>query len=139
MTMNRQTIVLAMVLGAGCGDASNLPPSSGTPNTNEISAAGRSVLDARVAIDASASDADGGATGVGNGRCSSHVVLSITGATCGSCKSIIEARLLSLPGIESAVMSLMTLEVRVTYCASKVTPRDMTRAIEAIGYGAQAE
>lgn len=64
------------------------------------------------------------------------MVLSITGMTCASCVSTIEAALLSQPGVKLAAVNLVTTKAKIVYDPSKIGIRDLIATVDNIGYSA---
>lgn len=62
--------------------------------------------------------------------------LQIYGMTCASCVNAIERELRRLDGIESVAVNLMTESGTVTHNPSKIGPREIVQAIEALGFNA---
>ena len=61
------------------------------------------------------------------------IQLAITGATCASCVRSIETALGGVPGVREASMNLADHSARVS---GQAAPRDLIRAVESAGYGA---
>jgi Cu+-exporting ATPase len=60
----------------------------------------------------------------------------ITGMTCAACANRIEKGLSRLPGVTSASVNLAMETARVEYSPAAVTPGDIIRKVEQLGYGA---
>jgi len=58
----------------------------------------------------------------------------VTGMTCSSCSSAVEAVLKALPGVSHASVNLMLATAEVDYNPSLIGPRDMIRAVEEAGF-----
>ncbi|NYT12361.1 MAG: heavy metal translocating P-type ATPase [Methanomassiliicoccales archaeon] len=70
----------------------------------------------------------------GYGVTEDQVTISVGGMTCASCTQTVEKALLSLEGVNEAVVNLATEKVRVNYDPGTVTIAEMKRAIKAAGY-----
>lgn len=60
--------------------------------------------------------------------------LTVTGMTCGGCESAVTRAVGQLKGVERVVASHVKKEVDVTYDDALVTPADVTKKIETLGY-----
>lgn len=60
----------------------------------------------------------------------------ITGMTCAACANRIEKGLSRLPGVASASVNLAMETARVEYSPTAVTPEEIIRKVEQLGYGA---
>jgi Cu2+-exporting ATPase len=63
--------------------------------------------------------------------------IMVRGARCGGCLSRIESAVSALPGVELARLNLSTGKLRVEW-TGKLSPRQVTSTIAALGYGAAA-
>jgi Cu+-exporting ATPase len=70
----------------------------------------------------------------GYGVTEDQVTISVGGMTCVSCTQTVEKALLSLEGVNEAVVNLATEKVRVHYDPGTVTITEMKRAIKGAGY-----
>ena len=73
--------------------------------------------------------------GYGVGR--ETIDLKISGMTCASCVSRVEAALKSAPGVTSAVVNLATEKAAVEGVAGLMRPADLVHAVEDAGYDAE--
>ena len=64
------------------------------------------------------------------------LTLDIGGMTCASCVASVEKAVKKLDGVISASVNLTTERAVIEYDSSKVQPRDIVEAIEAVGYDA---
>jgi Cu+-exporting ATPase len=62
--------------------------------------------------------------------------LDVSGMTCAACSTSVEAVLTGLPGVSSAVVSLMTNTAQIWYQPGLTGPRDFVMAIEDAGFEA---
>jgi P-type Cu+ transporter len=69
---------------------------------------------------------------------SRRVDLELEGMTCAACASRIEKRLNELEGVDATV-NLATEQAAVRYDEARVSPDDLVRAVESVGYGATLE
>ena len=67
-----------------------------------------------------------------------RVDLELEGMTCAACASRIEKRLNELEGVDATV-NLATEQAAVRYDEARVSPDDLVRAVESVGYGATLE
>jgi P-type Cu+ transporter len=67
-----------------------------------------------------------------------HTTLAITGMTCAACSNRVEKVLNKMDGVEAQV-NLTTEKATVDYDADKASLEDITKKIEAVGYGVQTE
>ncbi len=67
-----------------------------------------------------------------------RVDLELEGMTCAGCASRIEKRLNELEGVDATV-NLATEQAAVRYDEARVSPDDLVRAVESVGYGATLE
>lgn len=58
----------------------------------------------------------------------------VEGMTCGGCTNSVQRSLTKLEGVKSAEVSLSASSATVAYDPSAVTPDQMQKAVEAIGY-----
>jgi len=65
------------------------------------------------------------------------VDLEISGMTCAACAARIEKGLNNLPGVSKADVNLALEMARVQYSPADVSPADMIRKVEQLGYGAR--
>ena len=65
--------------------------------------------------------------------------LNVTGMHCASCASIIERTLKKQKGIEKVEVNNATERANVSYDERVITPRDMSKAVEPLGYTLSAE
>jgi P-type Cu+ transporter len=72
----------------------------------------------------------------GYGVTTAALSLQVSGMTCASCVAHIEKALLSLPGVQSAVVNLGLSTARVSYVPGAVTASQMKKAVRAAGYEA---
>jgi len=63
--------------------------------------------------------------------------LDVSGMHCASCSARIERRLSKLEGVASARVNIATKAATVQYDQSKVTPKQIVEAIDALGFGAE--
>ncbi|RIA90702.1 E1-E2 ATPase-domain-containing protein [Glomus cerebriforme] len=66
-----------------------------------------------------------------------NTILIVSGMTCASCINTIQYTLESLPGVEYARVNLLTGEANIKHDINKVGPRDLIKAVEDSGYGAE--
>lgn len=66
----------------------------------------------------------------------SKVKLDVTGMSCAACSAHVEKALNKTPGVQEAVVSLMTNSATVTYDENSVSPTQLVAAVEDSGYGA---
>lgn len=74
---------------------------------------------------------------LGYGVAAAEVTLEVSGMTCASCVAHVERALTDLEGVLRAVVNLGLGLARVTYVPGLVTPSQMVRAIQAVGYEAR--
>jgi Cu+-exporting ATPase len=67
-----------------------------------------------------------------------RVDLELEGMTCAACAGRIEKRLNELEGVDATV-NLATEQAAVRYDEARVSPDDLVRAVESVGYGAMLE
>ena len=65
--------------------------------------------------------------------------LTVTGMHCASCSSIIERTLKKQKGIEKVEVNNATERANVSYNESLITPHEMSKAVEPLGYTLSAE
>lgn len=65
------------------------------------------------------------------------VALTVGGMTCAACSVRVQRQLEKTTGVRAANVNLMTNAATVTYDPVQVSPRDLARAIEEAGYGAE--
>lgn len=58
----------------------------------------------------------------------------VEGMSCGHCQSAVTKALKGLPGVEAVEVSLEKNEASVAFDPQKVTPDDLSRAVEEAGY-----
>ncbi|KAJ8681442.1 hypothetical protein QAD02_017229 [Eretmocerus hayati] len=63
----------------------------------------------------------------------------ITGMTCSSCVAKIERTVKQLPGIQSAMVSLVTQRGKINFDPSKINLNDILDCIQKLGFGASAK
>ena len=63
--------------------------------------------------------------------------LTVTGMTCAACQANVQRALVRQPGVNSAVVNLITGQARVVFDASLVTADQLVSAVEAVGFGAE--
>ena len=66
-----------------------------------------------------------------------RIVMDISGMTCGSCKSKIEANLTKLKGVYTAEVDLDSDTGAFEFNAKKVSKADIIKAIKGLGYANQ--
>lgn len=66
----------------------------------------------------------------------SKVKLNVTGMSCAACSAHVEKALNKTPGVQEAVVSLMTNSATVTFDEKAVSPQQLVAAVESSGYGA---
>jgi len=66
-------------------------------------------------------------------------LLKVTGMTCASCVSHVEAALMGLKGVSEASVNLANEKAAVTYDPSQVSIADMVNAVKDAGYGVVTE
>jgi len=66
----------------------------------------------------------------------SKVKLNVTGMSCAACSAHVEKALQKTPGVENAVVSLMTNSATVMIDENAVSPSQLIAAVEDAGYGA---
>lgn len=71
----------------------------------------------------------------GGPHCRLEADLTLQGVTCPSCREVVAASLLALPGVISADVSLSPPNAHVVYCDS-LDESDLTRAVSSAGYNA---
>ena len=76
--------------------------------------------------------------GLGYGVPKQSLELSIGGMTCANCVGRIERRLLALPGVISALVSLVMSTARVEVIAGTVSVSEVAAAVSDLGYSATA-
>ena len=64
------------------------------------------------------------------------VKLNVTGMSCAACSAHVEKALGKVPGVQEAVVSLMTNSASVTYDEGATSPATLCDAVEISGYGA---
>ena len=64
------------------------------------------------------------------------VKLNVTGRSCAACSAQVEKALGKVPGVQEAVVSLMTNSASVTYDEGATSPATLCDAVEKSGYGA---
>ncbi|NP_001135860.1 ATPase, Cu++ transporting, alpha polypeptide isoform X1 [Nasonia vitripennis] len=64
-----------------------------------------------------------------------EVEMHITGMTCSSCVSKIEKTVKQLPGVQSAMVSLVTQKGKINYDPSKISADEITDCVKKIGFG----
>ncbi|OXU19849.1 hypothetical protein TSAR_002000 [Trichomalopsis sarcophagae] len=64
-----------------------------------------------------------------------EVEMHITGMTCSSCVSKIEKTVKQLPGVQSAMVSLVTQKGKINYDPSKISVDEITDCVKKIGFG----
>ena len=64
------------------------------------------------------------------------VKLNVTGMSCAACSAHVEKALGKVPGVQEAVVSLMTNSASVTYDEGATSPATLCDAVEKSGYGA---
>jgi Cu+-exporting ATPase len=64
--------------------------------------------------------------------------LPITGMSCASCVRRVEGALVAVPGVVEASVNLATRRATVRYDAARASAAQLTRAVEAAGYGVPA-
>ena len=74
-----------------------------------------------------------------SGAGSKKTVLKITGMTCASCVSRVEAALKGLKGVAEASVNLANEKATVSYDPAAVSPADMVNAVVDAGYGVVTE
>lgn len=65
-----------------------------------------------------------------------QTTFDITGMTCAACANRIEKGLNKLPGVASATVNFAMETARVEYAPSEVSPQDIERKVEQLGYSA---
>lgn len=68
---------------------------------------------------------------------SERATLAIGGMTCAACAAVIEKALKSLNGIQEATVNLSTERASVVYQPEKITPEEIVKAVERVGYSAR--
>ena len=68
-----------------------------------------------------------------------HITLTVTGMHCASCSSIIERTLKKQKGIEKVEVNNATERASVSYDERHISPMEMSKAIEPLGYTLHAE
>ena len=63
------------------------------------------------------------------------VTLPVQGMTCASCVATVERQLKRTPGVLDAQVNLATNRGTVSYVPTEVTPKELRRRIEAVGFG----
>src|SRR3989338_2890491 len=71
--------------------------------------------------------------------CMQQITLTVTGMPCPSCSSIIERTLKKQKGIEKVEVSNATERASVSYDERHISPMEMSKAIEPLGYALHAE
>lgn len=66
-----------------------------------------------------------------------RATIAIGGMTCAACVAVVEKTLKSLSGVREATVNLSTERASVVYFPERVTPEEMVRAVESIGYSAR--
>lgn len=64
-----------------------------------------------------------------------EVEMHITGMTCSSCVSKIEKTVKQLPGVQSAMVSLVTQRGKINYDPGKISVDEITNCVRKIGFG----
>ena len=64
-------------------------------------------------------------------------LLRVGGMTCSACSGAVEAALRKLPGVQTAVVSLITGVAEVRYDPDATGPRHLIAAVEAAGFDAE--
>jgi Cu2+-exporting ATPase len=59
---------------------------------------------------------------------------AVTGMSCAGCAVSVESMIGTLPGVESASVNFAAQSVQVNYTPSQVTPLDMQKAVQSVGY-----
>ena len=67
------------------------------------------------------------------------VTLRISGMTCAACSSRIERKLSAAPGVLRASVNLASEKAAVEYDPAVISPSDMIKIVEGLGYGARRE
>jgi len=75
-------------------------------------------------------------TELGYGVATEKLTLSVQGMTCASCVARVEKALRKSPGVVTATVNLATERATVEYTAGQVSPQQLVRAVEEIGYHA---
>lgn len=65
-------------------------------------------------------------------------ILKVTGMTCGGCERALERALGALDGVAAVAASHERRTVSITFDPARLTPADLARRIEALGYQVQA-
>jgi Cu+-exporting ATPase len=65
-----------------------------------------------------------------------RATLSVKGMTCAACQAFVQRTLEAQPGVRSAAVNLMMENATVDYDPLRVSPQELTRAINATGYEA---
>ena len=86
----------------------------------------------------SAQERDDALTVDAGAHCHEQALLMLHGVTCPSCREVVVASLLAVPGVVSAQVSLSPQEAKVVHCDT-VDPDDLVRAVEKAGYQASVE
>ncbi len=68
-----------------------------------------------------------------------HVILKVEGMTCPSCAAAVHLALGRLDGVREAKVSFEGKQARVIYDPAKVTPEQMVRAVDELGYRATVQ
>jgi len=67
-----------------------------------------------------------------------HVVLAITGMTCGHCVAAVRKALAAVPGVDAVEVTLSPPRAAVAYDSSRTTVEMLTKATEGEGYPSSA-
>jgi P-type Cu+ transporter len=67
-----------------------------------------------------------------------RVVLDLYGMTCASCTSAVETGLRTLPGVHSAIVTLLPPAARIVFDRSVLGPRDLVEHIADLGFDSTA-
>lgn len=63
--------------------------------------------------------------------------LLVSGMSCAACSRRVEGKLNSLSGVEEAVVNLATGKARIKYLPGLISPQEMRKTVENLGYGAR--
>jgi Cu+-exporting ATPase len=66
-----------------------------------------------------------------------RITIPVSGMTCAACQSFVQRQLEQQPGVEDAVVNLMTNEATVRYRADETSPQALVDAVLETGYGAE--
>lgn len=66
-----------------------------------------------------------------------RATIAIGGMNCAACVTVVEKTLKSLNGVQEATVNLGTERASVVYLPQKVTPEEIVRAVESVGYSAR--